>query len=208
MDKGDSPRIFSYIVARDFGFAPNPFYGVCTLATCKPKIRQTASIGDWIIGTGSRKYGRQGYLVFAMRVTGKMSFNEYWDDERFRWKRPNMMGSIKQAFGDNIYFQDDAGHWHQEDSHHSYRDGSSNPHNIRNDTKTDRVLCSTDFAYWGRSGPKIPQEFREYCGHDICCSGQGHKSRFPDDLVDCFIAWFRSLRQSRYRDAPIEWRTP
>ena len=31
-------KLYSYIVARDFGFAPNPFYGFCTLATCKPKI--------------------------------------------------------------------------------------------------------------------------------------------------------------------------
>ncbi|MFH1865797.1 MAG: hypothetical protein ABIK85_07930, partial [Candidatus Eisenbacteria bacterium] len=38
-------RLFSYIVARDYGFAPNPFCGVCTLATCKPKIRESASVG-------------------------------------------------------------------------------------------------------------------------------------------------------------------
>ena len=107
MDINDNPRLFSYILARDYGFAPNPFFGVCTLATCKPKIRQTASIGDWIIGTGSSKYGRQGYLIFAMRVTETMTFNEYWDDERFRRKKPNMMGSTKQAFGDNIYSRDD-----------------------------------------------------------------------------------------------------
>lgn len=28
---------YSYVVARDFGFAPNPFNGFLTLATCKPK---------------------------------------------------------------------------------------------------------------------------------------------------------------------------
>lgn len=27
-------RCFSYIVARDYGFAPNPFHGFCTLANC------------------------------------------------------------------------------------------------------------------------------------------------------------------------------
>src|SRR5262245_31415483 len=44
-------RLYSYVVARDYGFAPNPFYGFCTLATCKPDIRRTADIGDWIVGT-------------------------------------------------------------------------------------------------------------------------------------------------------------
>jgi hypothetical protein len=42
-------------VARDYGFAPNPFFGVCTLATCKPKIRKAAAIGDWVVGTGSSR---------------------------------------------------------------------------------------------------------------------------------------------------------
>lgn len=46
-------KIFSYVVSRDFGFAPNPFFNFCTLATCKPKIRKDAKIGDWIIGTNS-----------------------------------------------------------------------------------------------------------------------------------------------------------
>ncbi len=61
-------RLFSYIVARDYGFAPNPFYGFCTLATCKPRIRATANVGDWVIGTGSTKYGLNGHIVFVMQV--------------------------------------------------------------------------------------------------------------------------------------------
>ena len=207
MVRKENPRLFSYVVARDYGFAPNPFFGICTLATCKPKIRATASIGDWIIGTGSSKNGRQGYLVFAMRVTETMTFNEYWEDERFQRKKPNMRGSMKQAFGDNIYFMDDDGHWQQQDSHHSYANGSANPHNICNDTKANRILCSTDYVYWGRSGPKLPQKFRTYNEYDICCASQGHKCRLPNDLVNGFVAWFRSLKENGCLDAPLEWRT-
>ena len=151
-------KLFSYVVARDYGFAPNPFFRICTLATCKPKIRKPASIGDWIIGTGSKPRGRRGYLVYAMCVTETMTFNEYWEDERFQRKKPNLRGSMKQAFGDNIYFKDDAGEWHQQDSHHSCEDGSPNLHNIRNDTQTDRVLLSKEYSYWGGSGPEIPLE--------------------------------------------------
>ena len=92
---------------------------------------ETASIGDWIIGTGSKRKGRQRCLVYAMRVTETMTFNEYWKDERFRRKKPNLRGSMKQAFGDNIYFQDDTGQWQQQDSHHSYQGGLPNPHNIK-----------------------------------------------------------------------------
>ena len=203
-------KLFSYVVARDYGFAPNPFLGVCTLATCKPKIRGHASVGDWIIGTGSSQQNKRGFLLFAMRVTETMTFNEYWKDERFRPKRPNLRGSKKQAFGDNIYFKDEEEKWHQQNSHHSWADGSPNLHNIARDTQINRVLLSTDFAYWGSSGPEIPQEFRNYDDKsDICKKGQGHKCNFPDNLVRDFVAWFRSLNANGFLGAPLDWpRTP
>ncbi len=201
-------RLFSYVVARDYGFAPNPFLGVCTLATCKPIIRRVASTGDWIIGTGSSKRNRRDVLVYAMRITETMTFNEYWEDERFHRKRPNLRGSKKQAFGDNIYFKDDADQWHQRDSHHSYRGGAPNPHNIQNDTQTDKILLSTDFAYWGGSGPEIPPKFRNYGGFDICAR-RNYKNQFPEGLVNEFIAWFRSLGVNGFQGAPLDWpRTP
>ena len=199
-------KLFSYVVARDYGFAPNPFYGVCTLATCKPMIRKSARIGDWIIGTGSKQNDRQEFLMYAMQVTETMTFNEYWSADRFYRKRPNLRGSIKQAFGDNIYFRDKAGQWHQENSHHSYADGSPNQHNILRDTTgdRDRVLLSTKYAYWGRAGPKIPQKFRRYKGADICAS-YGHKCNFPVGLAKDFVAWFHSLNEDGYLGEPLDW---
>ncbi len=196
--------IFSYVVARDYGFAPNPFYGICTLATCKPLIRKGASFDDWIVGTGSASQQRQGYLVYAMRVTETMTFNDYWNDERFRQKRPNLRGSKKQAFGDNIYFKEERGQWRQQDSHHSYKGGVPNQHNIKNDTQADRVLLSTDYAYWGGSGPRIPPKFRDYDGCDICAK-RGHKNQFREDMVNDFVNWFRSLDVSGYLDEPLDW---
>ena len=197
-------RLFSYVVARDYGFAPNPFVGACTLATCKPTVRRVASVGDWIIGSGSSERNRRGFLVYTMCVSETMTFNEYWADARFRRKRPNLRGSKKQAFGDNIYFSDSPGHWLQQDSHHSYSGGAPNPHNIRNDTQTDRILVSSDFAYWGGSGPEIPQTLRHYEGFDIC-AGRNHKSRFPEGLVNEFVAWFRSLGARGYQGEPLDW---
>ena len=198
------PRLYSYVVARDFGFAPNPFYNVCTLATCKPEIRKHANVGDWILGTGSSKRGKEGYLVFVMLVSETLTFSEYWENASFREKRPNLRGSKKQAFGDNIYFKDHTGRWRQVDSHHSYTGGTSNPHNIDHDTGTDRVLLSTEFVYWGGSGPQVPPKLRSYNGLDICAK-RGHKCRFPDDLVTDFEAWFRSLDAQGYLGAPADW---
>ena len=102
-------KLYSYVVARDYGFAPNPFYGSCTLATCKPEIRKHAKVGDWIIGTGSSQSNQDGYLVYAMLVSETLTFNDYWESVRFQQKRSNLRGSKKQAFGDNIYFKDTRG---------------------------------------------------------------------------------------------------
>ena len=201
-------KLFSYVVARDYGFAPNPFFGICTLCTCKPKIRKTASLGDWIVGTGSSRNNRRGYIVYVMCVAEAMTFNEYWEDDRFQKKKPNLMGSVKQAFGDSIYFQDASGQWQQKDSHHSYANGSPNLHNIRNDTQTDRVLLSKEFTYWGGSGPKIPKKFRDYKGLDIC-AGRGYKCKFPEDFVEDFVEWYRNIDSNGYLGTPLDWpRTP
>ena len=198
-------RIFSYIVARDYGFAPNPFFGSCTLATCKPVLRGAASAGDWVIGTGSKRQKREGHLVYALLVSETMTFNEYWQSELFQQKKPNLRGSTKQAFGDNIYFKDSVGQWHQQDSHHSYTDGSPNPHNAKTDTRVDRVLIGTDYMYWGDSGPAISPAFRNYNGADICATGRHHRSIFPQRLVSDFVTWLRSLNADGYLGRPGDW---
>lgn len=196
------PKLYSYVVARDYGFAPNPFYGFCTLATCKPQIRKKATIGDWIIGTGSKSEKRDRHLVYAMRVSEAMSFNGYWQDSRFRDKRPYMYASIQKAFGDNIYYRDNTSNkWQQIDSHHSNENGTQNLKNVSHDTQVDRVLISDDFIYWGGSGPRIPT----FSGVDIRKRGPGHKCHFPKKVIENCIAWLRSLDEIGYCGVPLKW---
>ena len=192
-------RLYSYIVARDFGFAPNPFCGYCTLATCKPVIRRTAQIGDRIIGTGPKTKQRNGYLVFAMQVDEVMSYNEYWNDSRFLVKRPNMRSSLRNAYGDNIYHKDSSRRWIQEDSHHSKSDGQPCDANIRHDTKTDRVLIGQHFCYFGGSGPLIPSKWRT----EVCHGTRNHKI-ICDSLVSDVTAWLDDLDQG-YCGDPLNW---
>lgn len=192
-------RLYSYVVALDYGFAPNPFYGCCTLATCKPNIRKYAEIGDWVIGTGTKTRGREDRTVFAMRITEILTFEEYWAAPRFLAKRPNLRGSNKQAFGDNIYHRRyNSTEWLQENSHHSFADGTPNPKNVTRDTSVNRVLISQDFVYWGKSGPEIPPCF------DIR-AGRGHRCVFTSKLVDGVIQWIRETGDSNYVDAPLNW---
>jgi hypothetical protein len=204
-------KLYSYVVARDYGFAPNPFFGVCTLATCKPRIRSVAQVEDWVVGTGSKTRKREKHVVYAMRVTGAMTFNQYWANPRFQVKKPNLQGSKKQAFGDNIYSRGaHAKKWSQANSHHSLTDGSPNASNIAADTKTDRVLISDDFVYWGGLGPQVPQRFLNYGPeHVTLCVGRNHKNNFPTEFVQEFVAWIRSLNETGYAGEPLDWsRTP
>lgn len=68
-------KLFSYVVDHDNGFAPNPYYGVCTLAHCKfgrkgyKNAVELAKVGDWVVGTGGKgkKSAGHGKLIYAMR---------------------------------------------------------------------------------------------------------------------------------------------
>lgn len=196
------PSVFSYVVRVDSGFAPNPLFDVCTLATCKPRIRNTAQVGDWILGTGSKTHGRGGCGVYCMRVTEAMSFEEYWADPRFTCKRPVFAGGRKERQGDNIYFRAaDEDDWFQAPSRHSHEDGSPNERHIERDTRSNRVLISDDFIYWGGTGPEIP----EFAGRSVVHSGVGHRRRFPEAVVTEFAQWFQELQPRGLAGAPTDY---
>jgi hypothetical protein len=201
-------RIFSYVVRYDSGFAPNPFYGYCTLATCKPSIRRAANVGDWVVGSGSndRSVRLGGHLVYAMRVTETTTFDDYSRDHRFLAKQPFRNGSRKQSCGDNIYFraaQDMT--WQQRDSFHSLQSGQINPQHVLRDTGVNRVLISEDFVYFGGSGPAFPDWLRDSHGHPVCKAGIGSSSFEEPALVLSLEQWVRSFGASGYQGPPFEW---
>jgi hypothetical protein len=179
-------KVYMYVVDRDFGFAPNPFHGVCSLATCKPRIRGKALTGDWIVGMGGDRMNLTGQCIFAMKVSKTLSFNEYWSKPEFLDKKPVRNGSSRMMVGDNIYFRNPATTtWHQADSHHSNPDGSVNRHNLENDTQTDRVLLSDYFYYFGTDAPVVPQNILRSIGFK---NGIGHRV-FPQDKCSALIGW-------------------
>lgn len=197
-------RLFSYVVARDYGFAPNPFGGVCTLATCKPQIRQSAAIGDWVAGIASTRDSKIPRLVYVMRVDEIHTYDTYWADHRFQHKKPSRTGSVKQLFGDNIYHHRSDGEWMQVDSHHSFDDGSSNPRNVANDTQSEGVLISWRYAYWGSNAINIPTEFLDFDGETIKLN-RGYRCHFSNAFVASFIEWFDRLQMQGFLGPPYQW---
>lgn len=182
-------KIYMYVVDRDFGFAPNPFHGTCTLATCKPTIRRVAQSGDWVMGVGGTALKATGRCIYFMQVTGSLSFNEYWTHPDFRGKRPARNGSRMAMLGDNIYHRENEYDlWTQENSHHSKDDGTPELDNVVNDTGTDRVLFSNRFVYYGRDAIDIPQSLLDEIDYK---NGRGHRT-FDDWRGSLLQEWMEA----------------
>lgn len=198
-------RLYSYVVAYDIGFAPNPFYGYCTLATCKQEIRAKAEIGDWVVGTGSKQAGLGGRLVYAMQVDEILTYDQYWTDIRFARKRPKLNGSMKQQYGDNIYHRNKNGLWVQANSRHSLSDGTPNQGHIDRDTKSESVLISERFVYYGGEGPIIPTHIRSDYGMDLVHGAPSHRCRFPEDMRRAVVEWIIQELGHGLQSDPRDW---
>lgn len=198
-------KIYSYRIEHDFGLAPNPFGGYCTLAVCKPKIRKSKNlqIGDWIIGTGSKalekisKKEYAGRLIYAMKVEEIITFEQYWVDERFQYKKPTLNGSLQTMYGDNIYYKDDNSNWKQIDSAHSLEGGVNQKH-LDQDVSGKNVIISQNFYYFGDEAPIIPDSLCK-----IAHSGVGEKLVLQELHYD-FLNWLSSFEKGIKGD-PVNW---
>lgn len=180
-------KLYRYIVTYDTGFAPNPFHGYCTLATCKPKIRRQASVGDWIAGFGSRAGDYEGCLIFAMRVAEALTFEEYWQDERFDVKKPGHGSRYIDKCGDNVYRRDPStGEWIQLPCFHC-------DDHMAVDTETNRVLVATEFVYFGKEARGLPAEFLAW-GDKYFAGFRNHQvHNLSDGREAKLVAWLESL---------------
>ena len=202
------PRsLFSYVVRFDSGFAPNPFHGYCTLATCKPGIRAHADVGDWVVGMASSgaPVRRGGHLVYAMRVTETLTTTQYWHDPRFRMKKPDMYHNWAAASGDNIYEPTAHGEWRQLNSYHTENDGRPNTHHIERDTGVERILVSDDYVYYGGEGPKLPRRFLAGGSMDLHRARRNYQRVWDEGVIASFEEWLRSQGGRGYQGKPWDW---
>ena len=185
------PSVYIYVVARDFGFAPNPFHGYCTLATCKPGIRKSAQVRDWVIGMGGSRLKATGRCIFAMEVNEKITFDEYWANPKYYEKKPVRNGTKKMLLGDNIYCRASAtSAWQQADSHHSNPDGTTNNLNLKTDTKANSVLLSHRFFYFGTQAPAVPRAILRKIGYENVRSYRRLDYAATKDLIDWLVTKF------------------
>lgn len=189
-------KLYSYTVTHDTGFAPNPFWGCCTLANCKPKIRRTAEVGDCIVGLSPKSRGNR--VVFVMEVDEILDYASYFRDPRFSVKIPDYSrGEVIWKAGDNIYKPLPNGNFQQLCSMHSHGD-QENAKTKARDLGGVNVLIARQFHYFGASGPELPQ-----CLEDLKV-GRGHKNKFSRKTIDDFREFISSHPQG-VSAPPTQW---
>lgn len=163
-------RLFTYKMTHDTGFAPNPFHGLLTLATCKPGIRKTKKINDWIAGFTSSKINNKdveaGKLIYLMKLTEIIPISKYWSDPRFKSKIPQRTSNEMNA-GDNIY-KPLRGNAESSDDfsqipnkyHYDTKNNKENHQKKDHDLAGKNVLISDCFYYLGSKAINISDKFK------------------------------------------------
>jgi len=185
----EKPTLFSYIIKHDGGSAPNPYHGICTLVICKPVIRRTSKVGDWVVGLGAKDTpigDVSGKVVYAMRITEKITMKEYdtYCKEKYPAKIPDWDSEeyIKRI-GDCIYDFSNP-------SNPKIRKSVHTEKNMKRDLGGEYALLSNDFYYFGDQPKPLPNNLK-----GIRNQGQGHRSKSNNDYVDDFIDWITTQKK-------------
>ncbi len=197
------PRLFTYTIPVDDGAAPNPFYGMCSLAICKPGIRKVAKKGDWVAGLGSKNAPSgdlSGRIVYAMRVEEVLSLQDYDRLAPTRWPHriPNPSSlALHERLGDCIY--DFSG------VRPKQRQGVHGLVNVDTDLSGKNVLISRDFYYFGGRAKRLPDNLLP-----IIHQTQGHRSKSNAPYFQEFVSWVRSIVPTPgqlygWPDFVVEW---
>ena len=178
-------RLFSYCIPVDDGAAPNPYHGVCTLNICKPVIRRVAQVGDWVIGVGSKNVhgiDYSGKIVYAMKVTDKMTMEEYAEHCKSKLSRkiPDIHHKdYNRRVGDSIY--------KFENEKEILLPSVHNKFNVKTDLGGENTLLSDHFYYFGDKAIDICDKYKS-----IIKQGQGHKSNANDYIKQEFVMWLEN----------------
>jgi hypothetical protein len=194
-------RLYSYCLRYDDGAAPNPYWGICTLVICKPAIRRTAEIGDWIVGMGSANSpigDISTCVVYAMKVTSKLIMKEY--DRFCKTSLPKKIPQWRSRdyrlrMGDCIYEYGTG-------EHPKMRWGVHSENERKRDLSGKYALLSKKFYYFGNQPVQLP----EYL-YPIIQATQGHKSNQNEPYVRIFVDWIESLgfRKNKLYGNPQFW---
>ena len=142
--------IYSYKLTTDNGSAPCIQNNLLSLVICKPKIRKTAQINDYIIGISANSMNLgENKLLYIARITNKILLSDYY--------------KLYSNRKDCIY--DDKLCRLKNAKYHSCKDK-------KKDLSGLYALLSSDFIFFGSKSIVMPLVIK-----DIIPKYQGHYSR-------------------------------
>lgn len=198
---------FRYKLDHDFGFAPNPFHGFLSLATCKSQLRmnRNLNIGDWIVGLGSKSMNNEHRIIYAMMLEEIVNFDQYWDNPLYECKKAVINGSLVQMYGDNVYHtRKDKGVVIQEYCAHSKKGGRTNGKHWKRDISGKYVLLSHVFYYFGDKCPRIPSEFAYIENNSRAIK---YKDLAGEDAkIQAFVDWLENTYGQGIHGDPCNWK--
>ncbi len=188
--------LYTYKLTYESGDAPNPYGGICSLAICKPTIRRTCNVGDWVAGIVSkglvyRSKSTEDHfdeLIYAMKISKKMSFKEY---DEYCKKQCNIKLPENARTGDCIYFENDKGILEQRENYaHNLENKDTDLKGINKKDEDKAVILGEEFYYFGKNSIKIPKEMEE-----IIIKGEGHQRPKNQPYVEQFEEWIRTQKK-------------
>ena len=186
-------KVYIYKLRTDNGGAPAVYMGRLSLAICKPRIRGSAAVGDWIVGIAGKSLHPDSGLLDVAQVDEILEDGEYYRDTRFA-RRPD---AIYEWKGSRLKLRADP-RFH--DSEDAFRDIGSGPTYSK-----ARVLLSSRFRYYGRATSVWYAAVSSLAHQMGQARGIGHKV----DLSEVeYKAWMKVIRAafktSQIRTRPTE----
>lgn len=166
----DTRNHYFYKLTTDNGGAPCIWRGVLSLAICKPSMRRTALVGDWVFGFAAKRLESDNRLIYIARVTGKELGGGYYQDARYSGR------------ADRIYqWRGGKFHWRTGAAFHG---AAHIAHDLGKPPRyaSSAVLLSTDFRYFGTAIPEFYKTRYPAVAKAVEDLGQGHRKYHSNTL--------------------------
>jgi hypothetical protein len=157
-------KYYFYKLTVDDGGAPCVENALLSLAICKPYIRQTATIGDFVFGFAAKCLHTDNRLIYVASIANSLRNGDYYKTADFAGRR------------DCIYLWDNRMYRVKRDARfhgslaHLYHDLGTPPEYPR-----ANVLISDDFRYFGGSLPENYKQQFPQLRQAIESLRQGHR---------------------------------
>lgn len=164
-------------------------------------------MGDWVIGTGSanswiakeEKVDLSGHLVYAMKVSGKMTLQQYEEHCERKLQNKIPIGKTKDwrlRMGDCIYYD------FAKREKPAMRKSVHNETNRQRDLSGVNALLSTEFYYFGLAAKELQGDLKR-----LVKRNQGHLVIEQPELIQRFNEWIGQFEKNKlYADPQLRWK--